>query len=164
LSPTRWSPSPRFLTIDAFLRADMHRANGNKASKHDVRKLSRGKSERSQRVPHTLFQSIQKWHLSPHANLFSGRVARIAGRTILNRNGVIQNIVYMGELQLPQQIKKHGSKHFMGHYFLMRFYGAPYLVKDIGRHLALDPRTLRHNVVKLGDKYHTRVVRWGPEC
>jgi ribosomal protein S6 len=59
----------------------------------------------------------------------------------------------MGEMQLPQRIKKHGSKHVMGHYFLMRFYGAPYLVRDIGRHLALDPRTLRHNVIKLGDKY-----------
>jgi len=126
---------------NAFLRANMHRPDGRRSNPN------RRRNQRSQRV---LILSFCRPASKPS---FVYRVARIAGRTILSRNGVIRNIVYMGEMQLPQEIKKHGARHILGHYFLMRFYGAPYLVKDLGRHLALDPRTLRHNVIKLGDKY-----------
>ena len=85
-------------------------------------------------------------------------IARITGRTILNRNGVIRNIVNMGLLQLPQKTKAHSSIHVEGHYFLMRFYSGPSVIRDIARHLKLDPRMIRHNVVKLGDEYVSRTM------
>jgi ribosomal protein S6 len=79
-------------------------------------------------------------------------VARIAGHTILNRNGVIRDVKNMGVMQLPQRTRAHSAYHVEGHYFLMRFYSSPYVVKDIARHLRMDPRMVRHNVVKLGDQ------------
>jgi ribosomal protein S6 len=80
-------------------------------------------------------------------------IARIAGRTILNRNGVIRNLRNLGLMQLPQRARAHSAYHLEGHYFLMRFYSSPYVVRDIGRHLRLDPRMIRHHVVKFGDRY-----------
>ena len=79
-------------------------------------------------------------------------IARIAGQVVLNRNGVIRNIVNMGVLQLPQRMKAHSAQHFEGHYFLMRFYSGPYVLRDIARHLKMDPRMIRHSVVKLGEQ------------
>jgi len=89
-------------------------------------------------------------------------IARIAGRTILNRNGVIRNLRNLGLLQLPQRARAHSAYHLEGHYFLMRFYSSPYVIRDIARHLSMDPRMIRHNVVKLGDGYVTPACKHSP--
>jgi ribosomal protein S6 len=56
-------------------------------------------------------------------------------------------------MQLPQRTKSHNAWHYEGFYFLMRFYAGPFILKDIDRHLKVDPRMVRFNVVKLGEKY-----------
>jgi len=83
------------------------------------------------------------------------RVARLAGNTILQRNGVIRHIVNLGVLQLPQKIRAFKTSHVDGHYFLLRFYAGPYVIQDIKQSLKLDPRLLRVNVVKLGAKSYS---------
>ena len=80
-------------------------------------------------------------------------VARLAGNTILERNGVIRGIVNMGVMQLPQRMKSFKASYIEGHYFLLRFYSGPYVIRDIKRVLKMDPRLIRYNVVKLGSKY-----------
>ena len=71
----------------------------------------------------------------------------------MNRNGVIRDMVNLGVLQLPQRTRAHSAWHVAGHYFTMRFYSSPYVLKDIDRHLRVDPRMVRHNVIKLGSEY-----------
>jgi small subunit ribosomal protein S6 len=65
-------------------------------------------------------------------------------------------MVNLGVMQLPQKKRAHSAQHIIGHYFLMRFYGSPYVVKDIARHLRMDPRMIQHNVIKLGTGYSVR--------
>jgi ribosomal protein S6 len=91
-------------------------------------------------------------------------IARIAGRTILNRNGVIRNLRNLGLLQLPQRARAHNAYHLEGYYFLMRFYSSPYVIRDIARHLRMDPRMIQHNVVKLGDEYVSLALQTLTAC
>jgi ribosomal protein S6 len=96
-------------------------------------------------------------HRSFPANFPS--VARIAGNTILESNGVIRNIVNMGLIQLPQRMRANRVAHYEGHYFLIRFYSNPFVIKDVRRHLNMDPRMIRHFFVQLGESYLEFVKR-----
>jgi len=55
-------------------------------------------------------------------------------------------------MQLPQRTKAHNAWHYEGYYFLMRFYAGPFVLRAIDRHLRVDPRMVRYNVIKLGEK------------
>jgi len=69
-------------------------------------------------------------------------------------------MVNLGVMQLPQRMKAHSAYHSEGHYFLLRFYSGPFVIRDIRRHLRMDPRMIRHNVVKLGEEYIAFNLQW----
>ncbi|CCG83903.1 protein of unknown function [Taphrina deformans PYCC 5710] len=79
-------------------------------------------------------------------------IAKTAGATVINNGGVVRSIEDWGHRVLPKPIKKYQSKHDEARYFLMRFDTNPRVQKDLSLTIKLDPRVLRHSVVKLGER------------
>ncbi|OLL26506.1 37S ribosomal protein MRP17, mitochondrial [Neolecta irregularis DAH-3] len=82
-------------------------------------------------------------------------IARTLGMTVIQRGGVVRKYVNWGVLQLPKQIRRHQQRHDWGQYFLMFFDSSPWTQMEIDRTLNLDPRIVRHTVIKIGDRPDT---------
>lgn len=80
------------------------------------------------------------------------RIARTAGGEVLRSGGVVRGITNWGAFRLPRPTTKHQARHTDGHHFIMRFDSSAQVQQNIRRTLALDPRMIRHSVVKLGNK------------
>lgn len=80
------------------------------------------------------------------------RIARTAGSEVLRSGGVVRGFTNWGAFRLPRPTTKHQAKHTDGHHFIMRFDSSAQTQQNIRRTLSLDPRMIRHSVVKLGNK------------
>jgi small subunit ribosomal protein S6 len=79
-------------------------------------------------------------------------ICRTAGSLVLQRGGVIRGITNWGVFHMPKPTKgsKGGTRHHIGHYFVMRFDSNAPTQHAVRRTLGLEPRMLRFSVVKLG--------------
>ena len=94
-------------------------------------------------------------------------IARTAGTTILQNGGVVRKVHNMGLRTLPKPIKKFQATHDEANYFTMLFDSnrklyvycvsdcSAVVQKQVALTLNLDPRVLRHSVVKIGDRLQT---------
>ena len=82
-------------------------------------------------------------------------IARTAGATVINNGGVVRGVQDWGARMLPKPIKKYQQTNEEGRYFLMWFDTNPRVQKDVSITMKLDPRVLRHAVVKIGDRLET---------
>jgi small subunit ribosomal protein S6 len=71
---------------------------------------------------------------------------------VLASNGVIRGLKNWGQFDLPRPKTKHQTQHRQGHYFVMQFDCSVQAQESMRKFLSLDPRMLRHSVVKIGDK------------
>ena len=90
-------------------------------------------------------------------------IAKTAGNTILNNGGVVREIQNLGIRTLPKPIKKYQATFDEANYFIMSFDSNRAFIsrlrliiarvqKNVSLTIKLDPRVLRHSIVKLGDK------------
>lgn len=82
----------------------------------------------------------------------ANRIARSTGQQILQNKGVIRGLANWGQFDLPHPTTKHQTQHYTGHYFIMQFDSSSATQSQITRSLRLDPRMIRHSIVKIGDK------------
>lgn len=86
------------------------------------------------------------------------RIAKTTGSIVLSSRGVVRGFTNWGTFLLPKPIPQVGAtsqsatKYHTGHYFIMRFDASPKTQHVIRKTLGLDPRLLRHSVVKMGTK------------
>ena len=99
--------------------------------------------------PPRIFPFLRKIYTRP-PNLSRHRIAKAAGTLVLAQNGVIRSLANWGTYLLPQPIKKHQTRYDTGHHFVLRFDAPPGTQEAVRRMLGVDPRVLRHGVVKLG--------------
>ena len=71
---------------------------------------------------------------------------------ILESGGVIRGYTNWGPFQLPRRTRIHQATYTTGHYFVMRFDSSGAAQYRLRNTLALDPRMIRHSVVRLGEK------------
>ncbi|RJE25763.1 hypothetical protein PHISCL_01876 [Aspergillus sclerotialis] len=79
-------------------------------------------------------------------------IARTAGSQVIRNGGVVRGFTNWGAFRLPSPTTKHQARHTDGHHFIMRFDSSSKVQDTIRRTLSLDPRMIRHSVVKLGSK------------
>ncbi|KAB2581305.1 putative 37s ribosomal protein mrp17 protein [Lasiodiplodia theobromae] len=79
-------------------------------------------------------------------------IAKTAGSIVLNSGGVVRGVTNWGVFQLPKPFRKHQVTHYAGHHFIIRFDASPRAQHALRRTMGLDPRLIRHSVVKLGSK------------
>lgn len=82
-------------------------------------------------------------------------IAKNTGMMVLNANGVVRKYENWGTIVLPKKIRKYQNTNTHGRYWLMHFDTSPRVVGEMRRKLSLDPRVIRHQFFKLGDKYAT---------
>ncbi|KAJ1986004.1 hypothetical protein H4R33_003622 [Dimargaris cristalligena] len=75
--------------------------------------------------------------------------------SIIDRGGVVRGISHFGISVLPHRIKRHQEYHERGRYWLMHFDCNPVVLNDLTKSLNLDPRVLRHNIVKMDSSLKT---------
>ncbi|KAG0222582.1 30S ribosomal protein S6 [Mortierella sp. GBAus27b] len=71
---------------------------------------------------------------------------------VMNKGGVVRNLKPLGEKQLPYRIKKHQEYHVQGFQWTMQFDANPTALNELNKRLKVDPRVLRHAVIRLGSK------------
>jgi len=76
-------------------------------------------------------------------------IARTTGNLVLNSGGVIRGITNWGTFLLPKRTVVHQAAHHSGHYFVMRFDSTGRAQEMVRRTLGLDPRMIKHSIVKL---------------
>ncbi|KAG0224281.1 hypothetical protein BGW42_005212 [Actinomortierella wolfii] len=72
--------------------------------------------------------------------------------TVMNKGGVVRALKPWGDKQLPYRIRKHQEYHNEGFHWVMQFDANPTVVAELNKKLNVDPRVLRHTVIKLGSK------------
>ena len=94
-------------------------------------------------------------------------IAKTAGSQVVQNGGVVRSVANWGVRPLPKPVKKYQATYDDGNYMVMKFdtnRASPPCVwrtktnqtarvqKDVSLTIKLDPRVLRHSIVKLGDK------------
>ncbi|CAE6465479.1 unnamed protein product [Rhizoctonia solani] len=71
---------------------------------------------------------------------------------VMNHGGVVRKITSMGTRVLPQRMRSHQQWHTNGDYWSMHFDSSPKVMQALGAHMRQDPRVIRVNTIKLGEK------------
>ncbi|KAK3815297.1 MAG: 30S ribosomal protein S6 [Benniella sp.] len=71
---------------------------------------------------------------------------------VMNKGGVVRSLKPLGEKQLPYRIRKHQEYHVQGFQWTMHFDSNPSAITELNKRLKVDPRVLRHAVIRLGSK------------
>ncbi|KAJ1915883.1 hypothetical protein IWQ60_008296 [Tieghemiomyces parasiticus] len=79
-------------------------------------------------------------------------LVKMSALTVLDRGGVVRGFTNFGIRVLPHRIKRHQQYFEEGRYWLMHFDCNPLVLTELTKSLRLDPRVLRHNVLKLDNK------------
>lgn len=79
-------------------------------------------------------------------------IARSCGQLVLRGGGVVRTYEDWGTMILPKRIRKHQTTNVHGRYWLMHFDTNPAVVGELRRTMSLDPRIVRANLFKLGDR------------
>lgn len=90
--------------------------------------------------------------ISPTAqNAEAKAIASMVGKLIVNNNGVVREVVSLGERPLPKIMKKANERHFEGSHFLMLFDSSDAVQREILRSLKNDPRVIRSSLLRVDD-------------
>ncbi|WFD36029.1 Subunit of heteropentameric Replication factor C (RF-C) [Malassezia cuniculi] len=73
-------------------------------------------------------------------------------RLIFDHGGVVRNVQYWGKRTLPQRARRHQQYHTAGDYWLMQFDTNAPTLKVLNDRLRQDPRVIKWNTLKLGEK------------
>ncbi|WFD27431.1 hypothetical protein MNAN1_002427 [Malassezia nana] len=73
-------------------------------------------------------------------------------RLVLDHGGVVRNVQYWGKRTLPQRARRHQAYHTSGDYWLMQFDTNAPTLKVLNDRLRQDPRVIKWNTLKLGEK------------
>jgi len=100
-----------------------------------------------------LLQTFLTFQVRPGSIKEVKEIASTAGSLVLSNKGVLRGITNWGVFHLPRPISiKGGTKHHIGHYFVMRFDSSSKTQHEIRKTLKLEPRLLRFSVVKLAER------------
>lgn len=92
-------------------------------------------------------------HPQPNADPICSRIAKTAGKIVLDQQGVVRGVSNWGTFLLPKPAKKLQTTHHYGHHFIMRFDASARAQHALRRTMSLDPRLIRYSVVKMGTKF-----------
>ncbi|KAG4300710.1 hypothetical protein PCANB_002957 [Pneumocystis canis] len=81
-------------------------------------------------------------------------LVKTLGSTIINKGGIIREFEDWGNMILPKKIKKYQEIHYEGHHWTMLFDSNPQTQLEINKILKLDPRIIRHSIIKLGSRLY----------
>lgn len=73
-------------------------------------------------------------------------------RLVFDYGGVVRNVQYWGKRTLPQRARRHQQYHTAGDYWLMQFDTNAPTLKVLNDRLRQDPRVIKWNTLKLGEK------------
>ncbi|KAI9298928.1 30S ribosomal protein S6 [Neoconidiobolus thromboides FSU 785] len=76
-------------------------------------------------------------------------------QTIWNHKGVVTEIKDLHQKTLPYPMKRHQEYFHAGRYYLLNFHANPNALVDLGNKLKVDPRVIRHGIIKVADKIDT---------
>ncbi|CAE6444631.1 unnamed protein product [Rhizoctonia solani] len=76
----------------------------------------------------------------------------VTAQHVMNHGGVVRNITSMGTKVLPQRMRSHQQWHTTGDYWTMHFDTSPKVMQALGARMRQDPRVIRVNTIKLGEK------------
>ncbi|CCJ29224.1 unnamed protein product [Pneumocystis jirovecii] len=79
-------------------------------------------------------------------------LVKTSGSVIINKGGIIRDLEDWGNIVLPKKIKKHQQTHCEGHHWTMLFDSSPQTQFEVNKILKLDPRIIRHSIIRLGNK------------
>ncbi|GAB1524708.1 ribosomal protein S6 [Rhizoctonia solani] len=76
----------------------------------------------------------------------------VTAQHVMNHGGVVRKITSMGTRVLPQRMRSHQQWHTTGDYWTMHFDASPKVMQALGARMRQDPRVIRVNALKLGEK------------
>jgi len=77
---------------------------------------------------------------------------RSASKEVIERGGVVRGFENWGVMQLPTRTRRHQEWFTKGHFWLMHFDSNPTMISQLRQKFKKDPRVIRGNFVKLGEK------------
>ena len=79
-------------------------------------------------------------------------IVTATGSVILAQHGVIRSVKNWGRFLLTHPLNRNLQHHVEGQHFVLRFDCAPAAMLELKRKLAMDPRMVRYNILKLQDQ------------
>ncbi|KAG8686218.1 hypothetical protein FRC08_012681 [Ceratobasidium sp. 394] len=76
----------------------------------------------------------------------------VTAQHVMNHGGVVRKINNLGTRTLPQRMRSHQQWQTAGDYWTMHFDSSPSVMQALGARLRQDPRVIRINTIKLGEK------------
>ncbi|CAI2165258.1 16394_t:CDS:2 [Funneliformis geosporum] len=86
-------------------------------------------------------------------------LVRKSAKHVLERGGVVRGFENWGEVSLPTRTRRHQEYHDRGHFWLMHFDTNPVVISELRKIFNNDPRVIRGNIIKLGEKLEDIVHR-----
>ncbi|CAG8499886.1 11642_t:CDS:2 [Paraglomus brasilianum] len=86
-------------------------------------------------------------------------LVRTSAKYVLNNGGAVRGFSSWGTLALPTRTRRHQEYHTEGYYWLMHFDTNPIIVQALQKKFKTDPRVIRGNIIKLGEKLEDIVER-----
>ncbi|PVU97232.1 hypothetical protein BB559_002109 [Furculomyces boomerangus] len=87
-----------------------------------------------------------------HTRVFAD-LLKISAKTILDNGGAVKGFVPLCfDRKLPYRMRKNKEWHTDGSYWIMHFYSNPAVANLFINQLKSDPRIIRTNMVKIGEK------------
>ncbi|CAG8460823.1 14547_t:CDS:2 [Ambispora leptoticha] len=86
-------------------------------------------------------------------------LVRTSAKFVLERGGVVRGFENWGVLRLPTRTRRHQEYFEDGHYWLMHFDCNPIVMRELQKRFSGDPRVIRGNFVKLGEKLEDIIYR-----
>ncbi|RIA91374.1 30S ribosomal protein S6 [Glomus cerebriforme] len=86
-------------------------------------------------------------------------LVRNSAKHVLERGGVVRGFENWGEMPLAKRTRRHQEYHTRGHFWLMHFDTNPVVIAELRKMFNNDPRVIRGNIVKLGERLEDIVER-----
>ncbi|KAF0439040.1 30S ribosomal protein S6 [Gigaspora margarita] len=86
-------------------------------------------------------------------------LVKITAKYVLEHGGVVRGFENWGTMPLATRTRRHQEYHTDGHFWLMHFDTNPVVLAEIRKRLNSDPRVIRCNIVKFGNKLEDIVTR-----
>ncbi|CAG8531759.1 1193_t:CDS:2 [Diversispora eburnea] len=80
-------------------------------------------------------------------------------KCVLEGGGIVRGFENWGSMPLVSRTRKHQEYHTHGHFWMMHFDTNPLVLHELRKQLNRDPRVIRGNLVKLGDRLHEIIER-----
>eukprot|EP00835_Amoeboradix_gromovi_P001479 NODE_67_length_23829_cov_0.557059.p18 type:complete len:109 gc:universal NODE_67_length_23829_cov_0.557059:6643-6317(-) len=76
---------------------------------------------------------------------------------VIKKKGVVRKLDDLRTRELPYTMRSHQQAYQHGFYWAMTFDINPNELPDLKNQLDLDPRVIRHNIIKLASKFEDTV-------